>query len=621
MKKQRINILSSILHLPSSILYFLFSILYFLSPGALTAQDENYDAVYLQVTKEYSLTADGSMDYHYIKKLKLQTYRAFNSLYGETFVVYNPAFQSLKINEVYTVMADGKKVSSPANAFNEVLPGFAANAPAYNNLREMVITHPGTERNAVLNLDYTLHSNKGFWPSLMGNELLAESEPVKELVIRVKVPTSGKLIFSLLNSKQTPVETTENGIHVYTWKFTDVPAISTEEFQKGGNDLYPRLIFSTAKDRNFVYSWFLKPAASSQQPAAIGNAVEKIKKDSKDEQELTLKLQEKVVNEFRLWPIPLRYTGFTCRGVAETWNSNGGTLAEKAGLLVEMLKLAGIPAEPLLVVKKVLFDEKIGSLLDIEDIIVKASPKESDVLYLSVSSLNQQNLIYGSPDKVFVSFTPNGKFTITDPGEFENKIEMKAFLTIDQKKQLTGEAGINFFNNSNPWFTLLRDNTKGKSFFGGFWAADLKELKVITTGPEKGYLKYTLAKEKPFHKDTNFYTYTLPYATNGIESWNIHLLPKLRNTPLEIPSVVEEKIVVSFDLPEGMTAFSFDAVFVKNKCGEFTFQVNKNGKSISVTKYINLIKKVVEPADYSDFKALMDQWNAEKNREMIFIEK
>ncbi|MEI6900765.1 MAG: DUF3857 domain-containing protein, partial [Bacteroidota bacterium] len=471
---------------------FLFSIILFLHlPFSilLSAQDENYDAVYLQFTKEYSLNADGSMDYHFIKKQKLQTYRAFNSLYGETFVVYNPAFQSLKINEVNTVMADGKKVASPANAFNEVLPGFAASSPAFNNLREMVITHPGVERNAVLNLDYTLHSNKGFWPALMGNELLAEYEPVKELVIRIKVPASVKLNFSLLNTKQNPVETNENGIQIYTWKFTDIPAISTEEFQKGGNDLYPRLIFSTAKDRNFVYSSFLKSEARSQKPEAISNAVEKIKKDSKDEQELTLKLQEKVVNEFRLWPVPMRYTGFTCHGVAETWNSNGGTLAEKAILLVEMLKLAGIPAEPLILVKKTLFDEKIGSLLDIEDVIVKASPKESDVLYLSVSSLNPQNLIYGLTDRVLVSFAPDGKYKVSSPGEFDNKTEMKAFLTIDEKKQLTGEAGINFYNNSNPLFALLRDNTKVKSFFGGFSAAALKELKVIPTGPEKGYLK------------------------------------------------------------------------------------------------------------------------------------
>ena len=146
MKRYFTVLLTSILLFPTSIILY--------------SQDENYDAVYLQLKKEYTLNADGSIDYHYVKKQKLQTYRSFHNLYGETFIVYNPDFQSLKVNDVYTIMADGKKNPSPANAFNEVLPGFAANAPAYNKLREMVITHSGTERNAVLNLDYVLHSKK-----------------------------------------------------------------------------------------------------------------------------------------------------------------------------------------------------------------------------------------------------------------------------------------------------------------------------------------------------------------------------------------------------------------------------------------------------------------------------
>ena len=173
------------------------------------SQDENYDAVYLQLKKEYTLNPDGSMDYRYVKKLKLQTYRAFQSLYGESFVVYNPDFQSLKVNEVYTQMADGKKNPSPENAFNEVLPGFSANAPAYNKLREMVITHTGTERNAILNLDYTLHTKKGFYPCLMGNELLSEVEPVKDLTVVIKVPSNATLYFNILNSSSTPVITKE----------------------------------------------------------------------------------------------------------------------------------------------------------------------------------------------------------------------------------------------------------------------------------------------------------------------------------------------------------------------------------------------------------------------------
>jgi len=96
------------------------------------AQEVKSDAVYQEQTKEYTLNKDGSWTYHYSHKLLINTYLAFHSLYGEDFIVYDPAFQKLKINRSITTMANGKQVPSPDNALNELLPGFAANVPAWN---------------------------------------------------------------------------------------------------------------------------------------------------------------------------------------------------------------------------------------------------------------------------------------------------------------------------------------------------------------------------------------------------------------------------------------------------------------------------------------------------------
>ena len=114
------------------------------------SQEENRDAVFLEMTKAYTLNEGGSWDYNEIKKVKLLTYYSFHRLYGETFIVHDPGFQDLKINEAYTIMADGKKVPTPENAFNLVLPRFAAKAPPYNRFREMVVTHTGLENGAII---------------------------------------------------------------------------------------------------------------------------------------------------------------------------------------------------------------------------------------------------------------------------------------------------------------------------------------------------------------------------------------------------------------------------------------------------------------------------------------
>ena len=125
-----------------------------ISCNPLTEDQKKSDALYHTIKKEYTLHEDGSIDYRYTHDLEIRTHIAFNRMYGETFVVFNPEFQDLEVHKSVTTMRDGKEVPSPENAFNEVLPRWAAGAPDFNHLREMVITHTGLETGSTIHLDY-----------------------------------------------------------------------------------------------------------------------------------------------------------------------------------------------------------------------------------------------------------------------------------------------------------------------------------------------------------------------------------------------------------------------------------------------------------------------------------
>jgi len=563
------------------------------------------------------------MNFRYIKKLQLLTYRSFNSLYGESTVIYNPAGQVLKINDVYTIMADGKKVISQKNALNEVLPGMSVNAPAYNNLREMVITHTGTERNAVLNLDYEIHSKKGFYPALMGNEVLAETEPVKELTVKVKIPNSYKLYYKIINSDQIPVIMNDGQFITYTWMSRDIPAISMEEFQSPNNENYPRLIFSTENDRADLYSGFQKqPAFAYICDNEMKKDIKEIMTTSKEKTDILLKLQEKVVNEFKLWPVPLKYTGFSCRTTAETWHSNGGTQIEKAILLVSLLNEAGITACPVGVIRNSVFDEKIGSLLDFEEFIVKADLPEKGPVYLSVNTLNQQDLKYNYPDRVFVEFDSSGKSKVTKTEDYTSKVSGRFDFKIDEKKDLSGEISLSMVNGNNPWLQLIRDKGKDRTVYtGGIVASDLKDPLIANTDVKESLIRFSVQKNKPFRKDSNFSFFTLPVMTKGIESWGIRLLPKNRTTPVEIPCEMEESYEYTFVIPEGMSTFSPDKKLeINNSAGSFNYELTKEKGKVTISKNIKLKKRIIPVTEYSEFKALMDNWNNDRNREIIFME-
>ena len=134
------------------------SLLILLSVVVSSLFSNNYDACYKLLKKEYIFNNEGGYTLNYEHKLQFNTYQSFHRFYGETFIIYDPQYQTLNVTRNQTTMADGKLIVGPENALNEVLPSWAANSGAYNHIREMVVTHTGLEVGAVSELSYTINS-------------------------------------------------------------------------------------------------------------------------------------------------------------------------------------------------------------------------------------------------------------------------------------------------------------------------------------------------------------------------------------------------------------------------------------------------------------------------------
>lgn len=594
-----------------------------LDPSDIKAQDEKHDALYLSVIKEYTLNPDGSTAYRYIKEQKLLTYRAFHNLYGETFVVYHPAYQKLKINGVYTVMADGKKIIAPENAFNEVLPGYAANAPAYNALREMVITHTGLERNSTISLDYEVQTQPGICPALMGNELLAENEPVKKLEIRVRIPAGQKLNYKLFNAESVPETVTEGKYEVFTWKFSDLPALSAEEAQKGAHEGYPRLVFSSSESPETVFTHLTnQPAFKFTLNDQMRNLVNTLSAEKKNRFELTLKIQEKVVSDIRLYPVPLKIGLYQCRTPEQTWNTNGGTVLEKAVLLATLLKAAGLEAQVVGIVRTALVDEKNISLANLEDFAVKVEDKDRGTWYFSVSGLNSVNLRLALPGRSFIVLDPDGKKISMIKAEAPKQmIKVIGKLIVSSDPKLTGEVSLYMDGSVYPCAGQLRDKKRMKnSLSGGLISGDSANVKVSTLNTENGFQTYIVKSDKPFRKDSNFYYFSLPAVTSGIDGWGIRTLSVKRETAYEIPSLADESYNYTITLPSSMRLFTPEKkIAISNKAGSFTWEVKTQDGKVAVKRQLKFNERIFEISDYEDFKILMDYWNNPWYRQLIFM--
>ncbi len=309
----------------------------------LPAKATSDEAVFNKLEKHYVLHADGSQEMRVCKELTLLTHTAINSLYGETFIVYNPDCQTLTIHESYTRQSDGTVIQTPENAFVECLPHAAADAPAYNGLKEMVVVHTGLEPGATLYLDYSVTTRAGYLPELDVCSRVEELSPIREYVCGITVPEGKPLHYALANGNASPEVKAEEGNKTVTWTLTDVPACAylAESHAAGAGNVQVVLAhtYPSAKEAlDVLRAQFV--AAEEDEVAALSRKLSEGK--SPEERETALKDYVKGLGSC---PLSLEETGYRLRPAAEVIRTAYGTEAEKTNLLAGLLEAAGLPSE------------------------------------------------------------------------------------------------------------------------------------------------------------------------------------------------------------------------------------------------------------------------------------
>ena len=271
---------------------------------AFAAIAQSPDAEYNLIRRSYRVNNDGSMDIRFRKEITLLRNRAITAYAdkGETFITYNPAFESLTINECYTIDAKGQKVVTPQNAFVLQLPGECTDCGRLNDIREMAIVHTGLEYNCTIVLDYTLRRRS---PLLVERFNLSQDCPVKRYEIRY---ADGH------TDVHNNIAQTVNDPYMPAAKAFDV------EFQLGSKPVYTAET-SLPEAANLLAS--LKSNGSKEYVAAI---------------------RDWVVDYVTLNPVDPARVNYAMTPANEVFSSNCGTAIDKTGLLAAMLNQAGFRA-------------------------------------------------------------------------------------------------------------------------------------------------------------------------------------------------------------------------------------------------------------------------------------
>ena len=588
----------------------------------LFSQNENADAIFEKFIKEFTLEADGSTSYREYKQLKLITQFSFNRLYGETFIIYNPEFQNLKINDAYTVMADGSKVITPPNAFNEVLPRDAAFSATANHMKEMVVTHTATEMGATIFLDYTLTSAKGYLPGFMGNVLIQESSPIAELEVIVRIPSDQELNHRMIGLRTGPEIKIEANQKVYVWKFNGVQASPKEPLQGKYQLSAPRLLFTTVIGVAETINWLTNQQAFELQINDEMKAwTDNLRSKQTEEIETLMTIQKAVVENIVFERYNPEWLAYRARTPEEIWKSNGGNKLEKTLLLATLLKYANFNATTAIVGPKSLFDEKAINLTIFDDFVLIVNTKSFGTIYMSAVEISNQSLEYSLAQNIFIPLSKGISRAPVEPVKMDNKINIKGTISFNEELKPSGIMEVELTGANNPFLLLQNDKGKFKSLISNKMIKDDDAISIKNSNVAKSELLVKVESTESISDNNGYYSWQLPVITGGFEKWRIAYLDKTRQSNLFLPYPIVEKYSYTITLPLDYTLINkrFNER-LKNNVGTVSVEIKPKGNQIEINRELKLNTQMIYQIDYNEFRKMINFW-LDKNLSTVVFKK
>lgn len=514
------------------------------------------EAEFRKLSKTYTLRADGSQELRVQKELTLFTHAAMNGLYGETFIVYDPEFQELTIHESYTRQKDGTVIKTPSNALVEVLPSFAANAPAYNHLKEMVVVHTGLELGATIYLDYSIVSKAGYLPELDVCCPVKELSPVKEFIFRLNVPAGKSVRYELLNASAKPVIAQGNGMKSFIWTLKDVAARPYAYPSGRGNlglvqavasGMMPVFVASTWPGYTEAVKYLQKQFAVGNTSVVEGKVAELTQGLEGNPQAMRNAIANYMAGLYQLGHcnVSLQDAGYRLRPASEVITSAYGTQAELVNLDVTLQRAAGLEAEVAVCALRPSVDGNRG-LATVMSLVCQSKKMPEKVA------------LTGTEEACLQPF-----MTITDlQGK---KLMLESYLGAKEVRTTD---------------TLEVKSDKLQELADGWGIVPLSDPTPVRS--------------------------LYAYAGNTSISEKI-LLPRTVDCALE--TIVR--------LPEGMKWSGHADKEISNACGKVVFSYKAVKGGVKVTRSIRIDRQLQTPANYKELYALLSEWRDTNNHTLV----
>jgi hypothetical protein len=563
------------------------------------------DAYYNFVKHEYQLNDDGSIVYHYEHNLKLLSYMSFNRLFGESFITYNSDWQELKIIKAETKSSSGEIIKSPFNAFNKVLPGEVGQATTYMNLREMVVTHTGLERNAEIAFEYSLTSKKGFYPGLIGKITIGSHEPIKYFEIVIKVPKDSKINLFMSNNGPMGEKSTHDNFDFYTWKLYDIPLIPVESNQPNMELFLPTLYISTATNSDIVRHLDLENNQLFELSSKAKDVCNEIIKNQFSFQDKCFALRNYIFQNIGQTNIEITYLGWKTKKAQETFDRNVGSKLDRAILLIAMCRAVGINAEIAVTTNFSNAKPDLSLLSQWGEYLVYCTSDNTNDFPLLLDPNNNQNSILPKSISKKTTFVVNPqKISLIPATDEPGKLTLSLNLKLTNEST-EGLGKISVSGDYMPDFEYEKCNKTINGYFNALgWTTENKGKDKFSLNEFSENIKIKKIHEKMLD---DIIELELPFISPQLQK--IELIPVTRVTPFGLTSLIDEEYNIKIELPNNLkNIFTPKELNISNPVGSLSSTVKNDKNTIEIHRKIKIAKQYIAPEDYHYLYELISAW-------------
>ncbi|MBP7497578.1 MAG: DUF3858 domain-containing protein, partial [Bacteroidales bacterium] len=244
--------------------------------------------------------------------------------------------------------------------------------------------------------------------------------------------------------------------------------------------------------------------------------------------------------------------------------------------------------------------------------ILKVNYEQGKTIYLSPIHKDNQDLAFKMQGFAYYTLNNNIETNFFKKQDCCNTISVKGEFSINNAKEYTASLNAEFTKSFNPYLKMFVDKETIKSLY-----PSISKYEIISLTKEQLKAKFNIENKNTNTKEKYIFI-PIPVSSAGFDSYGITSLSSKRNSPLELPYNLTENYEYTFQLPKELKpAMTVTDINISNSVGSVIIKISSNNDKIIVSKSIKINNTLIDPANYNDFRLLVNSWLNKNYKELI----